>query len=39
MMNISLIESKISSIQRYLKILKGYQGFSQKELESADSRL
>lgn len=34
MTNISVIESKISSILKYLKILKSYQSLSQKELEN-----
>lgn len=34
MTNNFIIESKISSIQKYLKILKGYQSLSQKELEN-----
>lgn len=34
MTNISVIESKISSILKYLKILKGYQTLSQEELEN-----
>lgn len=34
MSSISVIESKISSILKYLKILKGYQSLSQKELEN-----
>lgn len=34
MSSVAVIESKISSIQKYLKILKGYQHFSQDELEN-----
>lgn len=33
MTNISVIESKISSIQKYLKILESYKSYSQKQLE------
>lgn len=33
MTNISVIESKTSSILKYLNILKGFQSYSQKELE------
>lgn len=33
MTNISVIESKVSSIKKYLRILKDYQKYSQKELE------
>lgn len=33
MSNISVIESKISSIQKYLKILKTFQHFPQNKLE------
>lgn len=33
MTNISIIESKISSIQKYLKILREYQNYSQQQLE------
>jgi len=34
MTNISVIESKISSIQKYLKILESYKSYSQKQLEN-----
>ena len=34
MTNINVIETKISSIQKYLKILAGYQKYSQKEIET-----
>lgn len=33
MTNINVIENKISSIQKYLKILEGYKGYPQKEIE------
>lgn len=33
MTNLSVAENKISSIKRYLLILKSYQGYSQKEIE------
>lgn len=33
MTNTSVLESKISSIQKYLKILAGYQNYSQQQLE------
>lgn len=33
MTNISVIETKISSIRKYLKILKNYQKYSRKEIE------
>jgi uncharacterized protein YutE (UPF0331/DUF86 family) len=33
MTNITVIENKISSIEKYLKILKGYQKYSQEEIE------
>ncbi|HLE25016.1 MAG TPA: DUF86 domain-containing protein [Thermodesulfobacteriota bacterium] len=32
MTNLSVAENKISSIKRYLSILKSYQGYSQKEI-------
>lgn len=34
MTNLSAIEVKISSIQKYFKILKNYQKYSQKEIEA-----
>lgn len=34
MTSVAVIESKISSILKYLKILKGYQHFSEGELEN-----
>lgn len=34
MTNLFVIENKISSIRKYLKILKGYQKYSRKEIES-----
>ena len=33
MTNIRVIETKISSIQKYLKILRNYQKYSQREIE------
>ncbi|MEW5907670.1 MAG: DUF86 domain-containing protein [Patescibacteria group bacterium] len=33
MTNLSIIENKISAIQKYLKILEGYQKYSRKEIE------
>lgn len=33
MSNLSVIEAKISHIQKYLKLLERYQEFSQKEIE------
>jgi len=33
MMNLSVIENKISSIRKYLKILEGYKKYSRKEIE------
>ena len=33
MTNNFIIESKISSIQKYLQILKGFQNYSQKQIE------
>lgn len=35
MTSLNVIENKISSIERYLNILKGYQKFSQKEIEGS----
>lgn len=33
MTNIFIVESKVSSIQKYLQILKGFRNYSQKQLE------
>lgn len=33
MTNLSVIENKISAVKKYLKILKGFKNYSQKEIE------
>lgn len=34
MTNLSVIENRISSLRKYLKILKGYQKYSRKEIQN-----